>query len=40
MEREKTVIKIPYFGKFIYSQAWKDKKDSIILEYKKLNFIQ
>lgn len=38
MEREKTIIKVPYFGKFIYSQSWKDKKDKIILEYKKLNF--
>jgi translation initiation factor IF-3 len=33
LETEKTVIKIDYFGKFIYSQAWKDKKAQLNKEY-------
>lgn len=39
METEKTVIKVPFFGKFIYSQDWKDKKEKIRIAFKEFNFI-
>jgi len=36
LSNEKTVIKIDYFGKFIYSDAWKEKKEKIRMQFKDL----
>lgn len=29
IETEKTIIKVPFLGKFIYSESWKQKKAAI-----------
>lgn len=34
IEEEKADIKIDYFGKFIYNEAWKAKKEKVFLEFK------
>jgi hypothetical protein len=39
METEKTVIKVPFLGKFMYSEDWKAKKEKIRLDFKNFNFI-
>lgn len=39
IKTEQTVIKIPMFGKFMYSEDWKKKKELIRLNYKDLTLM-
>lgn len=39
IQTEQTVIKIPFYGKFMYSNAWKEKREKILLQYKDLKIM-
>jgi hypothetical protein len=40
METKKDNIKVDYFGKFLYNEDYRNKREKMILEFKNLTMVQ